>query len=260
MKRIPNLHEWHKLAEFDPLLPAIAKEVLRAYPTTQALLFYGSHIQGRVDGYSDYDVLAIMPSEDVPDWWERGELAAKLRERYGIKLEFVVTSPGVAWLELRIAPYLRHWLESGVVLGDGNIFPEPLPPLAKEGARVSLGSIECDLEILEEAGSRRWKGEILMRALRRLILLRAAISGQYPYDLKREVEQLVGATTSRRLRNPKGRVQPDDLERLRLQVERLQREVKDLAAAMPENASDQDLMQIPPYRKIDAFINERLVR
>jgi predicted nucleotidyltransferase len=250
MKRIRDLRDRRELVKLDPNLTIIADAVMRTFPATKAILFYGSQVQGQPDGYSDYDVLAILPSSEVPDLWERAEIERELRERHGLRVHFSATSPETAWLELRMAPYLRHWLEQGVLLGDGDVFQEPFPPLAKEGARVTLGSIENDLDLMIEQGdSRRWRAEVLMRALRSLILLRTAIWGRYPCDLRGEVETEVGAAIVKRLRNPKGRIRPDDLERLERRVKELLRQVKELAAAMPENASDREVRQLRLYAK-----------
>ncbi|MFQ6014238.1 MAG: nucleotidyltransferase domain-containing protein [Anaerolineae bacterium] len=251
MRRIPNLRDWEKLAAINPMLPNIARVVLRRVPGAQTLVFYGSQITGDTDQYSDYDVLIIAPSDDVPGFRERAEIEKVLEKQHGIKVQVAATSPTAAWLELRLKLYLRHWLEQGVILGDGSTFPEPLPPLAKEGARVSLGSIENDLELMIEDGDgRRSRGEVLFCALRMLLLLRAAIQGDYSVNVRRKAEELLGTTAVRRLRNPKGRLSADDVAHLEMQVERLLAEVRELAAKMAENTSDEDLReQVEIYRR-----------
>lgn len=245
MQRIPNLHHWRKLAAINPKLADVAEELLRRIPTTIALVFYGSQVEGEADQYSDYDVLVIAPSSDVPGWRERTRLAGELAERLGVKVQLITMSPEAAWLELRIKPYLRHWLERGVILGDGLIFAEPLPPLAKLGARDCLTTIEIDLEeMTEKEDGRRWKGEQFLRALRRLLIVRAAIGRNYRSDVKQELEALIGATTLKRLRNPKGRVSAEDVNRLTTALDTLLAEVKELIEAMPENSSDWEIRRL----------------
>jgi predicted nucleotidyltransferase len=251
MQRIPTLHHWRKLAAINPRLADVAEELLRHIPTAIALVFYGSQVEGETDQYSDYDVLVIAPSSDVPGWRERTRLLGELAERLGVKVQLVTMSPKAAWLELRLKPYLRHWLERGVILGDGSIFAEPFPPLAKLGARDCLITIEIDLEeMIEEEDGRRWKGEQFLRALCRLLMVRAAIGGSYGSDVKQEVKALIGATTLRRLRNPKRRVSAEDVARLKAALDALLAEVRELIEAMPENSSDREIRRLQSRKAV----------
>jgi len=220
-------------------------------PKTQTLIFYGSQVTGDTDRYSDYDVLIIAPSDEVPGFQERAEIEKALASQHGIKVQIAASSPSAIWLELRLNPYLRHWVEQGIVLGDSSMFAEPLPPLAKEGARVSLGSIENDLELMiEEGDGRRSRGEVLFRALRMLLLLQAAIQGDYPIDVGQKTEELLGAALVRRLRNPKGRLSVDDMVCLEATVQKLLAIVREQVDKMPENASDKELREhVPIYRR-----------
>ena len=242
MKNIPDLHDWQKMKAIHPLLPHIVREVLRHVPATQTLVLYGSQVTKDTDAYSDYDVLIITPAEKVPDFDERAAIEKNLAQQYGIRTQVMATSPSALWLELRLNPYVRHWIEHGIIVGDNTVFSDPLPPLAKEGARVSLGSIETDLELMtEESNGRRSQAEVLYRALRMLLLLRAAICGNYSFDVREEAEKRLGTTLVRRLRNPKGRLSTHDLTRLKQEVQTLLKEVRALVNLMPENTSDEEL-------------------
>lgn len=251
MRRIPNLHHWRKLAAISPRLADIAEELLLHIPTTIALVFYGSQVEGETDRYSDHDVLVIAPSSDIPAWREQTRLVEELAARFGVKVQLVTMSPEAAWLELRLKPYLRHWLERGIILGDGSIFTEPFPPLAKLGARDCLITIEIDLEeMTEEKDGGRWKSEQFLRALRRLLMVRAAIGGNYRSNVKQEVEALIGATTLKRLRNPKGRVSVEVATRLKAALDALLAEVKELIEAMPENSSDWEIRRLQSRKAV----------
>lgn len=251
MRTIPDLRDWSKMEAINPMLPHIAREVLRRVPRAQTLVFYGSQVMGGTDQYSDYDVLIIVPSNDVPSFQERAEIERTLAEQHGVKVQIAATSPTAVWLELRLNPYLRHWVEQGIVVGNGSTFAEPLPPLAREGARVSLGSIENDIELMIEDGDgRRSRGEVLFRALRMLLLLQAAIQGDYTVDVRKKAEELLGTTAVRRLRNPKGRLSAHDVARLETEVQRLLVTVRKLVDNMPENNSDEELREhVDLYRR-----------
>lgn len=81
-------------------------------PTVQKVILFGSYATGRVDLFTDLDLLVVMPSS--LDFVARCvELARRLRA--GVALDLLVYTPQ-EMDQMRSRPFLRHVLKTGKVL------------------------------------------------------------------------------------------------------------------------------------------------
>jgi len=227
----------------DPLLSQLASALYERFPQLISLAFFGSRVAGEPDEHSDYDVLLILPEGLA--WKERGKAELDLERQFGVRLQLVVTSPRGVEFYTRLEPSFRFWLKEAVILGKAEILNGDLPPVARQGCLGSLLEAELDLEEAQEETTLDERGRNYYRILRKILIVKGVIEGDYSYAwLREELRKLLGERWIALLRQPGAHFSREEVETIADIVRDKLAEVKAKAEVMSPNESDEFLNRL----------------
>lgn len=234
--------ELKELEKKDPIMQQIGLRLLEKFPYISAMVFFGSRVNGIPDERSDYDIFVLMPAG--LSWKERGMTEIELKKNMGVKVQFIVSSPGASKFFLRVNPYLRFWLEEGILLGDFKKIVKDAPPLSKQGCIDSVIDLKLDVDDVKVERDLNEKAKSYYSILRRLLIVEQAIEDNYSYVmLMSELETLIGKRLFNTLKSARPVLQKEELHTLEQIIQSRLEDISKKAHSMKENVSDKYLQR-----------------
>jgi predicted nucleotidyltransferase len=163
-------------------------KIFQNFPNLKMLILYGSQVFGKRDKYSDYDVLLILPER--PENWK--ELVHELEK--DIKLHMTVYSEQAYKFLLISEPYLKFWLNEGLIFDESGLLSKTSPPTAKTAYFENLLTAENYLNLAKKESDSLKRAKYCLTVLEILLMIENSLNLSYDFNrVKKEIEKLFGS-------------------------------------------------------------------
>jgi len=212
----------------------LAIESFKRAPKLSMLVLYGSQITGLADKHSDFDVLLVVPEKSV----DEESLKKGLEEKIGAKVHLTVYSEKAFETMVVCEPYLKYWLNEGMIFDEKNLLKKAMKPVAKLGLVEFLETARNYIEVAKNETSLARKAKYYFTALKILLMIKNAIGWNYDYGLvKRHFMKTLGEKFVDKIRLGK-KITSEETKAIEQFCLKEVSETENLASLVGENESD----------------------